>query len=43
MVLVTEDRTRRHVKNIQMRQCMKDIVKYNFLHRMVEKWNALNN
>ncbi|MPC08960.1 hypothetical protein E2C01_001559 [Portunus trituberculatus] len=26
-----------------MRQCMKDIGKYSFPHRTVEKWNALNN
>ncbi|MPC40692.1 hypothetical protein E2C01_034257 [Portunus trituberculatus] len=26
-----------------MRQCVKDIGKYNFPHRTVEKWNALNN
>ncbi|MPC64284.1 hypothetical protein E2C01_058397 [Portunus trituberculatus] len=44
LVLVTEDRrTRSHVKKIRMRQCVKDIGKYSFPHRMVEKWNALNN
>ncbi|MPC84991.1 hypothetical protein E2C01_079749 [Portunus trituberculatus] len=26
-----------------MRQCVKDIGKYSFPHRMMEKWNALNN
>ncbi|MPC24417.1 hypothetical protein E2C01_017497 [Portunus trituberculatus] len=44
LMLVTEDRsTRGHVKKIRMRQCVKDIGKYSFPHRMVEKWNALNN
>ncbi|MPC23217.1 hypothetical protein E2C01_016258 [Portunus trituberculatus] len=44
LVLVTEEdgRTRGHVK-IRMRQCVKDIGKYSFPHRTVEKWNALNN
>ncbi|MPC66113.1 hypothetical protein E2C01_060257 [Portunus trituberculatus] len=44
LVLVVEEdrRTRRHVKKIRMRQCVKDIGKYSFLHRTVEKWNALN-
>ncbi|MPC31018.1 hypothetical protein E2C01_024292 [Portunus trituberculatus] len=42
LVLVTEDRrTRGHVKMIRMRQCVKDIGKYSFLHRTV-KWNALS-
>ncbi|MPC33751.1 hypothetical protein E2C01_027111 [Portunus trituberculatus] len=26
-----------------MRQCVKNIGKYSFPHRTVEKWNALNN
>ncbi|MPC81233.1 hypothetical protein E2C01_075840 [Portunus trituberculatus] len=26
-----------------MRQCVKDIGKYGFPHRTVEKWNALHN
>ncbi|MPC79446.1 hypothetical protein E2C01_073974 [Portunus trituberculatus] len=45
LVLVTkEDRTTRdHVKKIRMRQGVKDVGKYSFPHRMVEKWNALNN
>ncbi|MPC10800.1 hypothetical protein E2C01_003441 [Portunus trituberculatus] len=44
LVLVTEDRrTRGHVKQIRMRQCVKDIGKYSFPYRTVEKWNALNN
>ncbi|MPC62227.1 hypothetical protein E2C01_056310 [Portunus trituberculatus] len=44
LVLVTEEdrRTRGHAKKIRMRQCVKDIEKYSFLHRIV-KWNALNN
>ncbi|MPC20027.1 hypothetical protein E2C01_012957 [Portunus trituberculatus] len=25
-----------------MRQCVKDIGKYSFPHRMMEKWNALS-
>ncbi|MPC99188.1 hypothetical protein E2C01_094586 [Portunus trituberculatus] len=28
---------------IRMRQCVKDIEKYSFPHRTVEKRNALNN
>ena len=45
LVLVTEEdrRKRGHVKKIKTRQCMKDIGKYSFPHRTVEKWNALNN
>ena len=45
LVLVTEEdrRTRCLVKKIRTRQCVKDIEKYSFPHRMVEKWNALNN
>ncbi|MPC33279.1 hypothetical protein E2C01_026624 [Portunus trituberculatus] len=27
---------------IRMRQCVKDIGKYSFPHRTVEKWNALS-
>ncbi|MPC84671.1 hypothetical protein E2C01_079416 [Portunus trituberculatus] len=44
LVLVTEKdrRTRGHVKKIRMRQCVNNIGKYS-PHRMVEKWNALNN
>ncbi|MPD04570.1 hypothetical protein E2C01_100264 [Portunus trituberculatus] len=44
LVLVTEEarRTRGHVKKIRMRQCVMDIGKYSFRHRMVEKWNALS-
>ncbi|MPC61190.1 hypothetical protein E2C01_055255 [Portunus trituberculatus] len=41
LVLVTEEaRTRGHVKKIRMRQCVKDIGKYSFPHRTVEKWNT---
>ncbi|MPC69185.1 hypothetical protein E2C01_063400 [Portunus trituberculatus] len=36
-------KTRGYVKKIRMRQCVKDIGKYCFPHRKVEKWNALNN
>ena len=45
LVLVTEEdrRKRGHVKKIKTRQCMKDIGKYSFPHRTVEKWNGLNN
>ncbi|MPC66419.1 hypothetical protein E2C01_060566 [Portunus trituberculatus] len=44
LLLVTEDdgMTRGHVK-IRMTQCMKNIGKYSFPHRIVKKWNALNN
>ncbi|MPC18972.1 hypothetical protein E2C01_011874 [Portunus trituberculatus] len=43
LVLVTDEdgRIRSQVK-IRMRQCVKDIGKYNFPYRMV-KWNVLNN
>ncbi|MPC69155.1 hypothetical protein E2C01_063370 [Portunus trituberculatus] len=45
LVLVTEEDgiTIGHVKKIRMKQCVKDIGKYSFPHRMAEKWNALNN
>ncbi|MPC19920.1 hypothetical protein E2C01_012849 [Portunus trituberculatus] len=45
LVLVTEEdrKTRCHAKKIKMRQCVKDIGKYCFPLRTVEKWNALNN
>ncbi|MPC48451.1 hypothetical protein E2C01_042224 [Portunus trituberculatus] len=44
MVLVTEEagRTRGQAKKIRKRQRVKDIEKYSFPHRMVEKWNALS-
>ncbi|MPC94659.1 hypothetical protein E2C01_089836 [Portunus trituberculatus] len=43
LVLSTEDgKTRGHEK-IRMRQCVKDIGKYSFPHRTMEKWNALDN
>ncbi|MPC92212.1 hypothetical protein E2C01_087288 [Portunus trituberculatus] len=35
-------RTRGYEKKIRMRQCVKDIGKYSFPHRTVEKWNALD-
>ncbi|MPC34062.1 hypothetical protein E2C01_027435 [Portunus trituberculatus] len=35
--------TRGHEKNIRMRECVKDIGKYSFPHKTVEKWNALDN
>ncbi|MPC68950.1 hypothetical protein E2C01_063163 [Portunus trituberculatus] len=34
--------TKGHEK-IKMMQCLKDIEKYSFPHRTVEKWNALDN
>ncbi|MPC10789.1 hypothetical protein E2C01_003429 [Portunus trituberculatus] len=43
LVLVTEvERATRHAKKIRKRQYVKDIGKYSFPHRKVEKWNALN-
>ncbi|MPC62473.1 hypothetical protein E2C01_056558 [Portunus trituberculatus] len=43
VLLMEEDgRTREHEK-IRMRQRVKDIGKYSFSHRTVEKWNALVN
>ncbi|MPC58262.1 hypothetical protein E2C01_052258 [Portunus trituberculatus] len=44
MVLVTEaaGRARGHLKKIRMRQCVKDIGKYSFPHRTVEKRNAFS-
>ncbi|MPC99044.1 hypothetical protein E2C01_094438 [Portunus trituberculatus] len=44
LVQLTEDgRTRGHEKKIRMKQCVKDIGKYSFPHRTVEKWNPLDN
>ncbi|MPC37720.1 hypothetical protein E2C01_031210 [Portunus trituberculatus] len=41
LVIEEAGRTRGHAK-IRKRQCVKDIGKYSFPHRTVEKWNALN-
>ncbi|MPC10299.1 hypothetical protein E2C01_002933 [Portunus trituberculatus] len=38
LVLVTDEagRTRGHVRKIRMKQCVRDIGKYSFPHRMVK-------
>ncbi|MPC70985.1 hypothetical protein E2C01_065253 [Portunus trituberculatus] len=45
LVLLTKEdgRTRGHEKKIRIKQCVKNIGKYNFLYRTMEKWNAFNN
>ncbi|MPC88802.1 Solute carrier family 22 member 6-A [Portunus trituberculatus] len=44
LVVVADEagRTRGYAKKIRKRQCVKDIGKYSFPHRMVEKWNAFS-
>ena len=37
----TDEREDRHSRKIRKSQCLKDIKKYSFPHRIVDKWNGL--